>query len=137
MPHDNNPNKFCSVACRNAFYAGANHYNMGNTKDGLEAKESPSLRDIAWAAGFYEGEGSCKRTGREGCQMHIGQKQRWPLERMQSLFGGHIGIGRHNNEVYYNWSASGTRARGILMTFYSFLSPRRQAQALAAFAVAV
>ena len=136
--------KHCSKSCATKFrhrsapngLGDVNHKNMGRMKLGLEATKSPSNMELAWAAGLFEGEGSCQRKG-QSCSMHVGQKDHWVCDRFKEYFGGHIGVGSMNGEPFYEWSASGARARGILMTLYSFLSPRRQSQALAAFAVAV
>ena len=94
-----------------------------------KATERPTLRDIAWAGGFFEGEGSCIRWGRNECRVHIGQKNRWPLDRMLALFGGRISESEMNGAPFYDWHMSGARGRGFLMTIYTFLSPRRQEQA--------
>ena len=85
--------------------------------------EPASARDFQWAAGFYEGDGSCGSTA-GGCLATIGQKQRWSVDRMAAFFGGNTKpIG-----AYFRWSATGARARGFLMSIYGLLSPRRQEQ---------
>jgi len=90
--------------------------------------ERPTNRDIVWAAGFYEGEGYV--TSR--LQARISQVNPWPLERMRALFGGSVYTYTHpsrpNEQPCTVWALSGSRARGFLMTIYSLLSPRRQAQ---------
>jgi hypothetical protein len=102
-------------------------------KPGLEAQAHPTIRDIAWAAGLYEGEGSCvART----CSASIAQKDRWVLERMKLLFGGTIHEHRTPKyESFFSWRVNGTRARGFVMTIYVLLSPRRQEQVRALLAV--
>jgi hypothetical protein len=106
------------------------------TSPQVAATEHPTVRVIAWAAGFYEGEGSCQGVigtlQKHSTRCHIGQKNRWPLDRMVALFGGRISEGSCNNAPFYDWQISGARARGFLMTIYSFLSPRRQEQVRAA-----
>lgn len=89
------------------------------------ATRHPTLMEIAWAAGIYEGEGSAGYSG-----ISVGQRDRWILDKYQMLFGGHVKYDP-KVEMHY-WRASGTRARGFLMTIYSFLSPWRQAQAVRA-----
>jgi len=81
---------------------------------------------IAWAAGIYEGEGSCGWTGRhKNCQEAIiVQKDRWLLEKFVELFGGRIST--HGS--CSKWKVTGPTARGFLMTVYTFLSPRRKEQ---------
>lgn len=88
--------------------------------------------EIAWAAGIYEGEGSCQPNA-TGKSYRIGasvtQKDRWILERLRAIFGGGIGVKRSrlHGKTYMTpvWFISGPRARGFLMTIYPFLSPRR------------
>lgn len=82
----------------------------------------PTTQDIMWAAGFFEGEGSC--SGSAG-NAQIAQKGRWPLDFMRDRFGGVVSI---RTRGYYKWFMSGPRSRGFLMTIYPFLSPRRQEQ---------
>lgn len=94
----------------------------------------PTPHDIIWAAGIYEGEGTCGRSGasRTGMrceQVSIVQKDRWLVDRLYALFGG--GVSR--NRESWLWNLSGARARGFLMSIYQFQSPRRQAQIQRAF----
>ena len=83
------------------------------------------LKELYWAAGFLEGEGCFGHHN--GYQYVDGsQKQEWPLRRLQKLFGGHI-MCKQKAPFMYCWRVYGTRARGIVMTLYPLLSPRRQA----------
>lgn len=85
----------------------------------------PSLLEIAWAAGIYEGEGWV------GGQSAIGLTQKDPyiVERLQALFGGSLRPRKNGNyDPLMVWTLSGPRARGFAMTIYSLLSPRRQEQ---------
>lgn len=100
----------------------------------LAAVAHPTSRDIAWAAGIFEGEGYC-RFGTGSQAVLIGQKDGWVLERLQLFFGGSIGPPRPNGVC--GWLLTGARARGFLMTIYSFLSPRRQEQARRALQVQI
>ena len=94
---------------------------LGVMKLGLEAVCRPSLLDIAWAAGIYEGEGSVQRnTGAVG----ICQKDKEILLRLTKLFGG--SISSCGNRPLFQWHISGARARGFLLTIFSFLSLRRK-----------
>ena len=99
----------------------------GYLKPGYEATVHPKLVDIGWAAGIFEGEGSVGTSGpRKGQALTISQKDPWVLHRIKELFGGSV-----TGKAYggtYRWGAYGARARGIAMTFYSFLSPRRKMQ---------
>ncbi len=89
------------------------------------AGRPPSLAEIAWASGLYEGEGSVTGVG----QAFITQKEPWVLLRVRDLFGGTVG-GPYvwTTRRFYRWHAAGARGRGFLMTVYPFLSPRRQRQ---------
>jgi len=120
----------------------------GYVKPGSEAIEHPTTLDIAWAAGIFEGEGSCRAKitdrGYIGSAIVIvNQKKPWILQRLQALFGGTL---RYRDRSKYNsipqflegrqiihselwdWRISGARARGFIMTIYKFLSPHRKAQ---------
>lgn len=94
-----------------------------------KATKSPTTFDIVWAAGIFEGEGS-SRYSCGTTHVTVPQKDPWILYRFQEFFGGHISQRKTNN--IHTWSISGTRARGFLMTIYSFMSPRRKEQIKAA-----
>ena len=79
-----------------------------------------TIKDIAWAAGIYEGEG----TFSSGKSARVTQKDPWLVYRLKDLFGGTISV--HNG--YYYWTVCGSDARGFLLSIFSFLSPRRRAQ---------
>ena len=84
--------------------------------------ESVGTADLAWAAGVYEGEGSCAYgAGSEAAR--IGQKDTWLLYRLKALFGGSV----HLSETSV-WQIYGAKARGFLQSIYGLLSPRRQKQ---------
>jgi hypothetical protein len=120
----------------------ANRVRLAESKSRLTPKAMvmPTMRDLAWAAGFLEGEG-CFRASRTRypngqCVYHATvngvQKEREPLEALLAFFGGRI----HYSERYsgfgtggtYRWEASGARARGVMMTLYPFMTARRKAQ---------
>ena len=104
-----------------------------------------STLDIAWAAGFFEGEGSFhspratkpRLDGTRGrvAVMSISQVQLEPLERFRRFFGGYIYFRKrkHNKDGrwkdFYVWSLRRTKAAALTMTFWVFLSERRRAQA--------
>lgn len=109
------------------------HYVDGRVQrslDGPKASLSPTTTDLAWAAGFLEGEGSFQKSnGTQG--VCASQVQRDPLERLQNLLGGQIYVVREadsRNQRVYRWAVSGARARGIMMTLFTFMSPRRREQ---------
>lgn len=98
----------------------------------LAPTERPALKDIYWAAGIYEGEGSCHGSHRSNIQCRVGQKDRWLCDRLRALFGGHVCATTNQGKPFYNWAMSGARARGFLMTIYTLMSPRRQDQIVSA-----
>lgn len=146
------PKKLCQCGCgypilsvyKNAKFAPG-HWTLGrefgNTKC---ATISPTLRQIEWAAGFLEGEGSfTSSSGSKGyptCRVQAGQVQKEPLEQLHRMFGGTLicrerkeFMSPSNGKIYkansdWFWWCHQTRARGIMMTIYSLMSPRRQEQ---------
>jgi len=88
------------------------------------------LRDLAWAAGFLEGEGSFSGRSR----VSASQVQREPLDRLASLFGGTVRERKDrtsrpwHQQQLHQWDVSGARARGVMLTLYPMMSQRRQQQ---------
>jgi hypothetical protein len=96
---------------------------------------SPSLVQIAWAAGFIEGEGTFAGRSSYSRTEHVSapQLQKEPLTRLVEYFGGSIHCRRTaKGKKYYNWQATGSRARGVMLAIFSFMSPRRRNQIKAA-----
>jgi hypothetical protein len=95
----------------------------------------PTMMDIAWAAGIVEGEGTLYRNGRDSTFVTVCQKDRWILDNLRDRFGGSVKLWERKEGksykagLYWHWSISGSRARGLIMTIYTFLSPRRKEQA--------
>lgn len=92
---------------------------------------SPSLCDIAWAAGFIEGEGCFSSASVSSPRIRVSQCNIEPLMRIQALFGGSIRPNkphdpRHNSQ--YCWSLSGPRGRGLMYTIFTYMSPKRRLQ---------
>lgn len=120
---------FCSVACsvKGRRWRG-NEGMYGSVKPGLEAKAHPTSRDIAWAAGIFEGEGSCAWSPKHRTlNAIVSQKDRWLLDRLRYYFGGTVAV-RYERQGMHAWQIHGGRARGFLMTIYVFMSPRRKEQ---------
>lgn len=86
---------------------------------------APSPKVIAWAAGIYEGEGSCGLTSRT-VHCTICQKDPELLHRMVKYFGGRVRT-IHNGK-HHEWRIAGPRSLGFLLTIYGFLTGRRQGQ---------
>lgn len=105
-----------------------------------------SALQIAWAAGFLEGEGCFRmqrsrssKTGRvtgHSIVILATQVQREPLARLAGLFGGSLHCQEHrpnpNWQPLWRWVLTGHRAAGLMFSMYSLLSPRRKEQVLAA-----
>jgi hypothetical protein len=87
---------------------------------------SPNLQSICWAAGIYEGEGTCQFSS--GLKMSVTQKDRWLVDVLLELFGGTIVEVPSTRGICYRWCMYGSYAAGFLMTVYKFLSPKRQEQ---------
>jgi hypothetical protein len=91
----------------------------------------PTTADLHWAAGFLEGEGFFgKASSGKGHRVVARQVQREPLERLLAFFGGSICLVKPASmkRPIYDWTTSGARARGIMMTLFVLMSPRRKQQ---------
>lgn len=91
--------------------------------------------DVAWAAGFLEGEGSFM-SWRGKPRIKVSQVNREPLEQLQTLFDGPIcldgGPARkkanpRRQEMWY-WSLSGPRAEAVMRAVYPYMSQKRRDQ---------
>jgi hypothetical protein len=97
---------------------------MSRQRIDYPALSSPSIRDISFAAGFYEGEGSLTPNG----TVQIVQNDREILDKMQSLFGGKVYgpyKGSSTNE-YHVLTITRERALGFLLTIFTMLSKQRR-----------
>lgn len=98
----------------------------------LEATKIPTAIDIAWAAGIYEGEGTCRLCGRgkRSFALAVVQKEPEILIRLRDWFGGNISLPSPGHKTScHTWNACGDRARIFLALIYPFLSARRKLQA--------
>ena len=101
-----------------------------SNKNTTKACTSPSMADLNWAAGFLEGEGSFQFQKGSG-EVNASQSEEYmPLLKLQQLFGGTVGdpIIYKSYKPKRRWWITGPRARGVMMTLYSLLSPRRKIQ---------
>lgn len=105
--------------------------NLGRVR-APKATKHPSLIDIAWAAGIYEGEGcttmyGSRQVGRATIQ--VAQKDPWILDRLVELFGGSVyKPAPSQRSECHTWRITGSRGAGFAQTIFTFLSPRRRAQ---------
>src|SRR5206468_2712080 len=86
--------------------------------------------ELAWAAGFLEGEG-CFSVSQRSQMIQATQKNRQPLEVLVALFGGSLieferSFTVYEKRRYFLWRVSGSRARGIMMTLYLAMSQKRR-----------
>jgi len=83
--------------------------------------------DVAWAAGFLEGEGSFAHA--RSAVVAAPQIQREPLEQLQRLFGGPIYERRTpKGKIIHVWQIYSRNAAALMMTIYPLMSPKRQEQ---------
>src|SRR6266550_2276465 len=96
------------------------HHICGARLTAACAMSRPSTLDIAWAAGFYEGEGTCN-FATYSQHVVVNQVEREPLDRLHRMFGGTVRPIRahHRSLPSWRWSAHGPRARGIMLTLYT------------------
>lgn len=89
---------------------------------------SPNMEQIAWAAGFLEGEGtfSAMSGNDHRARISAGQKEREPLECLLAWFGGRIYAQR--GRAYHTWMLRGHQAHELMQLLRPQLSSRRQAQ---------
>lgn len=100
-----------------------------------EAQNAPSTRDLEWAAGFLEGEGTFRyASGSSTAHVAAAQVNPEPLRRLQSFFGGTLRQTGylHKRSTHFRdpwiWQVSGARARGVMLTIYVLLSRVRRLQ---------
>lgn len=89
-----------------------------------------TIRQIHWTAGFLEGDGSFLFTKKGYPYVAAAQVQKWPLGKLQGLFGGPISRreAMGNSSAIHTWTLTGANAVGLMMTLYSLMSDGRKAQ---------
>lgn len=103
----------------------------------------PSVADIGWMAGFWEGEGSVKcNPGSASIQVLAFQKDPEVLHKLRAMVGGKVYQSKYSFAglagarygdrkpvaEMWTWYVCGARARGFLFTIFRFLSERRKIQ---------
>jgi hypothetical protein len=92
--------------------------------------------EFGWVVGFLEGDGCfyarkrSDRTSVVSVNFSAVQVQRWPLERLEALLGGHIrgpypGRG-YNRRLVYSWALVGTKAVALGRLLLPHLSPEKR-----------
>ena len=109
------------------FKAGHQHRGSGAWRTSEGGWVTPSEEDKAWAAGFYEGEGSVFKH-RRTFRVTIPQKNEEPLIWLQERYGGTIHSPTKSKDLSV-WYVSGSSARAFMTDIYPMLSARRREQA--------
>lgn len=94
---------------------------------------SETVRELAWAAGFFDGEGTsyahrCKRAnGRVSFypSMCVSQKDRRPLDRFAAILGGNV---RGEQSRLFRWHVTGSKAVAAMERLYPLLTAPKQEQ---------
>ena len=84
--------------------------------------------EIAWVAGFLEGEGwfayrDQRSGGRTTMRVGCNQVNREPLERLQELFGGTIGFKRQDPKVRRSWWGWEIRNQEMILELTALITP--------------
>ena len=101
----------------------------GNKASTPRPTVEPDDVQIAWAAGFIEGEGSF-RTHSNCQEVSAAQNDPECLYRLQAYFGGKVYNHKHSSPSgsIYKWTVTGGMAREAMALLRPLLSVRRQAQ---------
>lgn len=99
-------------------------------KPELAPTKVPTIIDVAWSAGIYEGEGCCRLCGKtkRGFMASVAQKDPELLYRLRDWFGGSICQTRANGFEINNWNICGDTARIFIATIYEYMTARRKSQ---------
>lgn len=78
---------------------------------------APSPMDVAWAAGFFDGEGYVGVVLRGSVSIVVAQTTRVPLDELARHFGGHVvsrPIYNPRHQPQWEWRVKGPRALSFL-----------------------
>jgi hypothetical protein len=95
----------------------------------IPTRKPISTLDIAWAAGFLEGEGSFTYHG--SAVVTAAQVQKEPIDRLVTLFGGRMWLRQTRGfslKPIWVWQPPSRRAVEIMLTVYTLMSPKRQSE---------
>lgn len=107
----------------------------------MAAQFTPNREELAWAAGFFDGEGhvsSRERRGKNPANIHrriqliVGQRHREPLERFRSAVNGQGNIyeGLKDGRPFFQFSTGRYETvQAIVAMIWPFLCSVKQAQA--------
>jgi hypothetical protein len=77
--------------------------------------------DIAYCAGFFDGEGHVEYNGRYSLQVSIAQNERTPLDFVEALFGGYVRLHPNKYNGIHNWHGNTNVGATFLETVLPFL----------------
>jgi hypothetical protein len=94
---------------------------------------------IAWAAGFFDGEGTIGIASRRGGRSHIlrvgiSQVAKAPIAQFADLFGGRVysyGAAKAGRQPYFQWIAESAKAATTLQALHPHLLVKDQEAAVA------
>ena len=102
------------------------------TKPELEPTTVPSLIDIAWSAGIYEGEGHVRNRRSAATIVQVSQKDPELLFRLREWFGGKVSFAKCSTipaeHQCHVWIVCGDKCRLFIALVYPFLTSRRKVQ---------
>ena len=96
--------------------------------------------DLAWAAGFIDGEGTVVVVHRKdddsfGLRLVVSQTVERPLQTLKDMFGGSVYQRKDNRKESYKtlwtWQAAGQTAQETLKAIYPFLQVKSHQAAIA------
>lgn len=95
------------------------------------------VRDIAWAAGLFEGEGHIGFNHKSSVQLSVTMADRDVVERLRDVIGIPVRITvqdrsyQGRRRTLYQWRVSRQcEAYAVLVMFYPFFGERRRARAM-------
>lgn len=102
--------------------------------------------ELAWAAGFFDGEGNARTYSRKGLnttsiRLAVHQIDRQVLDRFRKAVGevgtinGPYQSPQPNRKPVFQWQVQGKLAKQVAMLLLPYLSPVKKEQCLTAIAV--
>jgi len=99
----------------------------------------PNATDLAWAAGFFDGEGCIGIYKRHhapesyAISLSVAQVDPRPLRRFAEIVGGPVAPSRArgNQRPYWRWALTNRRGADVLSVLYEYLVGKKEQAALA------
>lgn len=107
-------------------YKNRQRWRRGRT----EARLTVSADQVAWAAGYLEGEAWFGLNSGLLPAIRVASRDSAPLERLLDLFGGKLSSrpvksGKYAGTIYWNWGVYADQAVLLARAVTPWLSPRR------------